>query len=171
MKILVKLESLRMPFENQFLTPWDMYEWADENIENIKFFYVSTEGIASHTSVNQIRLTTAETIDGTRSYHCFRPNSETKLELYTLSADEIFVVKNLHASKGLFVDIGCLKIGHYVAAVYEGQWYPSSNLEINWDQRDLLVTSMHNSGHDKNCLFCQPRDDIYIMCPSPTLLD
>ena len=46
MKRLVKLESLRMPFENQILTPW---EWADENTENIKFFYVSTEDIASHT--------------------------------------------------------------------------------------------------------------------------
>ena len=99
MKRFVKLESLRMPFEYQMLTPWDMYEWADENIENIKFFYVSKEDIASHTSINQNRLTTAETIDGTRSNHCFQP-SETKLELYTLSADEVFVVKNLHASKG-----------------------------------------------------------------------
>ena len=122
-------------------------------------FYVSTEDIASHTSINQNRLTTAETIDGKRSYHCFRPNGETKLELYTLSADEIFVVKNLHASKGLFVDIDCLKIGHYVAAVYEGQWYPSLILEINWDQRDLLVKSMHNSGYDKNFFFWPPRDD------------
>ena len=40
---------------------------------------------------------------------------------YIPSPGEIFVVKNLHASKGLFVDIDCLKIGHYVAAVYEGQ--------------------------------------------------
>ena len=48
MKRLVKLESLRMPFENQILTPWDMNEWADENIENINFS-VSTEDIASHT--------------------------------------------------------------------------------------------------------------------------
>ena len=119
------------------------------------------EDIASHTSINQNRLTTAETIDGTRSYHCFWPNGETKLELYTLSADEIFVVKNLHASKGLFVDIDCLKIGHYVAAVYEGQWYPSLILEINWDQRDLLVKCMHNSGYDKNYFFWPPRDDIY----------
>ena len=38
-------------------------------------------------------------------------------------------------------DIDCLKIGHYLAAVYEGQWYPSLILEINWDQRDLLVKS------------------------------
>ena len=55
------------------------------------------EDIASHTSIIQNRLTTVETADGTRSYHCFRPNGETKLELYTLSADEIFVIKNLHA--------------------------------------------------------------------------
>ena len=161
MKRLVKLESLRRPFENQILAPWDMYEWADENIENIKIFYVSTEDIASHTSIIQNRLTTAETIDGTRSYHCFQPNGQTKLEPYTLSADEIFIVKNFHASKGLFVDIDCLKIGHYVAAVYEGQWYPSLILEINWDQRDLLVKSMHNSGYDKNSFFWPPRDDIY----------
>ena len=118
---LVKLESFRRSFENQIWTPWDMYEWADENIENKNFFYVSREDIPSHTSISQNMLTTAETIDGTRSYHCFQPNGQTKLELYTLSADEIFVVKNVHSSKGLFVDIDCLKISHYVAAVYEGQ--------------------------------------------------
>ena len=161
MKGLVKLESLRTPLENQILTPWNMYEWADENIENIKFFYVSMEDIASHTSIIQNRLTTAERIDGTRSYHCFQPNGQTKLELNTLSADEIFVVKNVHSSKGLFVDIDCLKIGHYVAAVYEGQWYPSLILKINWDQRDLLVKSMNNSGYDKDCFFWPSRDDIY----------
>ena len=38
----------------------------------------------------------------------------------------------------MFVDTDCLKIGHYVAAVYGGQWCPSLILEINWDQRDLL---------------------------------
>ena len=124
-------------------------------------FSVSTEDIASHISIIQNRLTIAETIDGTRIYHCFWPNGQAKLELYTLSADEIFAVKNLHASKGLFVDIDCLKTGHYVAAVYEGQWYQNLILEINWDKRDLLVKSMHNSGYDKNCLFWPPRNDIY----------
>ena len=48
-----------------------------------------------------------------------------------------------------------------MAEVYEGQWYPSLILEINWDQRDLLVKSMHNNGFDKNCFFWPPRDDIY----------
>ena len=162
-KELVKLESLRKPFENQILTPLDMYQWADENIENIKFFCVSTEDTASHASVIQNRLTVAEATDGTRSYHCFWPIGQTKLELCTLSADEIFVVKNLHESKKLFVDIDCLKIFHYVSAVYEGQWYPSLILEINWDQRGLLVKSMYNSGYDKNCFFWPPRDDIYHM--------
>ena len=42
-----------------------MYQWTDENIENIKFFYVSTEDITSHTSIIQNRLTVAETIDRT----------------------------------------------------------------------------------------------------------
>ena len=42
-----------------------MYQWADENIENIKFFYVSTEDITSHTSIIQNRVTVVETIDRT----------------------------------------------------------------------------------------------------------
>ena len=62
-----------------------------------------------------------------------------------------------------FVDIDCLKIGHYVAAVYEGQWCPSLMFEISWDQRDLLVKSIHNSAYDKNCFFWPPRDDTYYM--------
>ena len=33
--------------------------------------------------------------------------------------------------------------------------------EINWDQRNLLVRSMHNSGYHENCFFWPPRDDIY----------
>ena len=83
-----------MPFENQILTPWDMYEWADENIENIKFFYVSMEDIASHTSIIQNRLTTAERIDGTRSYHCFQPNGQTKLELMRYLLLKMFMQAN-----------------------------------------------------------------------------
>ena len=55
MKSLVKLESLRILFENKILTPLDMYEWADENIENITFFYVSKEDIASR-YLNQSEL-------------------------------------------------------------------------------------------------------------------
>ena len=106
-----------------------MYQWADGNKKTLSFS-VPTEDISSQTSIFQNRLTVAETIDGTRSYHCFRPNSQTKLELYNMSTDEMFV-KNLHIREGLFVDIECLKIGHYVAAVCEGQWYPSLILQIN----------------------------------------
>ena len=80
--------------------------------------------------------------------HSFRPNGETKLELYTLSADEICVVKNLRLSENW-------------SLCGSSQWYPSLILEINWDQRDLLVKYMHNSGYDKNCFFWSPRDDIY----------
>ena len=102
------------------------------------------------THLNQSEL--ADYFRNNWSYHCFRPNGETKPELYTLLADEKFVAKTLHASKGLFVDTDCLKIG---------QWYPSLILAINWDQGDMLVTSMHNSGYDKNCFFWPPRDNIY----------
>ena len=52
-KRLVKLESLRRPFESQILTPWDM------------FFYVSMEEIGSHTSITP------------NSYHCFPPNGQS----------------------------------------------------------------------------------------------
>ena len=58
MKKLVKLESLRRPFENQILTPWDMYQWAHGNIENITFFCFNRgHCFTSHTLIIQNRLT------------------------------------------------------------------------------------------------------------------
>ena len=148
-----------------------MYQLANENIENIEFFNVSKEDIASYTSIIQNRLNIAETYGGTRNYHCFGVNDQTKLELYTLSADEIFVIKNLRPSEWLFVDTDCLKTGHYVAAVCEGQCYPSLTLETNWDQKDLLVKQkLLMTITRKTASFGHP-EMIYIMFHSPTLLD
>ena len=82
------------------------------------------------------------------------------LELYTLSADKICVVKNLHARKEI-CRYWLPENWSLCAAVYEGEWCPSLMFEISWDQRDLLVKSIHNSGYDKNCFFWSPRDDTY----------
>ena len=109
-KRLVKLESLRMPFENQILTPWDVYEWADENIENKIFLFRRRTLLHIPQSIRtgwllQKQLMTQEVII------VFDQLVKQSLS-YIPSPGEIFVVKNLHASNGLFVDIDCLKISH-----------------------------------------------------------
>ena len=76
-------------------------------------------------------------------------------------------MKNLHGSKGTFVDTDCLKIGHDMAAVYEAEWYPSLILEINWDQGDLVCITLVMI---KTASFGHP-EMIYITCHSPILLD
>ena len=127
------------------MTPWDMYEWADENIEN-KIFLCFNRG---HCFTYQNHSEQAD--------YCRNNWWHKKLSLFSTKwSNKAWAIYRVS-----WWDIDCLKIGHYLAAVYEGQWYPSLILEINWDQRDLLVKSMHNSGYDKNSFFRPPRDDIY----------
>ena len=84
-----------------------------------KFFFVTSTDEIQHNHNIQTRLDEATTIDGTRSHHLFRPEAETKLELY--SCDETHTVTDLH-SKQLFIGIKQLKLGEYITAVYEERW-------------------------------------------------
>ena len=123
-KRLVSSESLRRPFEEQILTPRAMYEWCEQNIKNIKFFYVSSNDVALHKSVIKERLTSAKTIPGSRSHHRFIPCNEGNLKMFVLSCDQVYSEVSACGKNKLHLDvIGKVKIGSYVAAVYDCRWY------------------------------------------------
>ena len=44
-KRLVARASLQATVGNQILTAYQMFEWADKNIEGIKYFYVSNNAV------------------------------------------------------------------------------------------------------------------------------
>ena len=139
-----------------------MFQWVDANIQNIKFFFITNTDVAAHKLSIQDRLQSADTIDGTRSYHLFRPYGNSKIELYSLSTDSTYVLKDLCEFKGLFIDLDDVKPNVYVAAVFEERWCVSLVLEIFREEGDVKVKSMHNSV-GKNAFFWPNSDDVFFV--------
>ena len=81
--------SLQAPIENQILTPHHMFTWADQNIDGIKFSFVSDD-VNGNTHLYQLEecYSSSKTVSGTSSHHSFVPISEGALEMRQLSADE-----------------------------------------------------------------------------------
>jgi len=69
-----------------------MFSWADQHIDGIKYFFVSSDDV--HRNVNRYQLekrySMSKTVSGTRSHHSFVPISEGALEMRRLSADGIY---------------------------------------------------------------------------------
>ncbi|KZS01556.1 Cc8L18.2-like protein [Daphnia magna] len=106
-------------------TPQALFEWCDENIMNIKSFYVSSSAIDENKRSLESRFDKTKRIPGTLSYHSFTPNSDCcsiKVRDVSLSiVSKEFVVMNISSSNFDFCDV---KIGSVVASVYEdGKWY------------------------------------------------
>ena len=53
-KRLVARASLQAPVENQIFTAYQMFEWADKNIEGIKYFYVSNNDVKTNTDAYKL---------------------------------------------------------------------------------------------------------------------
>ena len=90
--------SLQRVFQQQILTPEDMFEYCNENLnKKIKFFYTRYDEIQAVSNTLQERFSKSIQIPGTRKSHDFVPLDENKIKAFTLSID----VNRSWASNGL----------------------------------------------------------------------
>ena len=91
-KRLTAHASLQMTSGQVISTPYEMFQWCQDNVFGISFFYVSSEDINNH--VNQFHLDQryelTKTVPGTRLYHSFIPDRLSKLTLRRISNDSSF---------------------------------------------------------------------------------
>ena len=78
-KRLAARASLHRPYEHQIMTPFQLYQWAIENIPGVHFCNCSTEEYERQKIFLQTRFEQTRTIPGTRKLHCFIPISKDTL--------------------------------------------------------------------------------------------
>lgn len=157
-KRLVARASLQATDNNHILTPHQMYEWANGNIENVKFLYVSTEDIRLHETELELekRYTSAKTVTGTRSHHSYIPIANGKLEMRRISEDVTFSIVSVRnsdetvetsATPGheISEDFSCYQPGQYVACVYDANWYVANIIERSDEHNDVYCHFMKRS--------------------------
>ena len=138
-KRLVARASLQATEKDQILTPLQMFTWANENIDGIKFFFVSDDDVQRNANMYQLekRYSLSKTVSGTRSHHCFVPISEGSLEMRRLSADDVcstvLLGKNQESSipnKSL-PDSDDFQPGKYNACMFDQEWYTGNVVECS----------------------------------------
>ena len=154
-KRLVARASLQAPVENQIFTAYQMFEWADKNIEGIKYFYVSNNDVKTNTDAYKLdaRFSLSKTICGTRSHHSFVPMSEGKLEMRRLSSDpdslcSIVSIGDHAVKPSTSSDVQSLtdpneyQPGQYIACTYDNEWYIGIIMGHSEEQNDVYVRFM-----------------------------
>ena len=142
-KRLAARASLQKPFDQQIMSPTQLYEWAKENIPAIVFRYCSTEDYEVVKQELESRFRNSRTIPGTRKLHAFIPLSRhlVAVKLYSNSGDckEEKVVK----------DEGELELdglSGYVTCVYESEWWLACVLSVDSENAEVKLNFLHPYG-------------------------
>ena len=80
LKRLAARASLQRPYNDQIMTPRQLYDWAKVSIPNIHFEYSSIEDYKKESEKLHQRFLSSRTIPGTRKYHSFVPVSKDKVK-------------------------------------------------------------------------------------------
>ena len=146
-KRLVARASLQATENNQIWNPNQMFQCATQNIVGIIFFYMSDEEVNNNIKAYELKLSYSRcsTVTGTRSHHCFIPQSTPTFVVKRFSTDEGAKVK-------LFNDDNVTSIlsheqlhqnlrpGKYVACLYDSVWYICAVTE-RLDKTRVLISS------------------------------
>ena len=142
-KRLAAKASLQRPYEEQIMTPIDLYEWASQAIPSVTFVYCSNEEYHIETTQLNTRFLNSRTIPGTRSLHCFIPISKHVLatKRYSLSS----LSKNERVTKHE-TDIDIEQISGYVTCKLDNMWWLACVLEKDIDNAEIKLSFLHPHG-------------------------
>ena len=89
MKRLAARASLQRAYDHQIMTPYQLYEWASNNIPKINFKFCTLDDYKRAELFLQDRFQRSKTIPGTQKLHCFVPLTNTTLRTKPYSNSSI----------------------------------------------------------------------------------
>lgn len=145
-KRLAAQASLRMVYNDQIMTPRQLYDWAKENIKNIDFIYSTQDEYQHERTLLERRLEEAKTVKGTQQFHNYVPKSETKVVVKTYSlaneSKEEIVSKN-----DVDCDLNLSDIVGFVTCIYDNEWWLGCVIGIENEDVKISFLEPHGPSH------------------------
>lgn len=135
--------SMQRPYNNQILTPQDMFKYCSEKITGIKYIFVPSEEIKQSEAKLTKRFELCLPVMGSRRYHRFVPLSDNQIRCYITSRSQEF---DDHKTSIVFTNTSSFKNMDYVACIYEDQWWLGIVKDKSDLSNDLLVHFFHPPG-------------------------
>ena len=145
--------NLQAVTSGHILTANDLFNWASTHIQNVKFFFVSSEQVTANTFQQETRFNDASRVSGTRSHHCFIPHEDGKtLLVKRVSGEEPSFETVLFEDTGRLetaeqiIQLHHCEIGKECAFTQDGKWWIGLIWETSESEGDDLISLMHLHG-------------------------
>ena len=142
-KRLAARASLQRPYDEQIMTPRQLFEWAIENIPSVSFHYWSMDDYRREEILLKERFLKSRTIPGTRKLHSFIPLTRNKVstKVYSLST-----TSKEERVTFLESELPIEEICGFVTLLYEKHWWVGCVLQLDEDNGEAMISILHPHG-------------------------
>lgn len=166
-KRLAAKASLQKPFDEQIMTPFELFEWASANIQGTVFRFSSCSDYEQTKQMLETRFASSRTVPGTRKLHSFIPiifsvdtvhvrpfslSDNSKLEKVTIQETELEIDS----------------ISGYVTCEYNGEWWLAFVLAVDRENSEVKLTFLHPNGPSRSFKYPSSPDILFV--PSSDIL-
>ena len=143
-KRLAAHASLQHPFSDQILTPKQLLEFANSNVEGVTSFFEELDTVIAHTECLESQFASAKTFKGTISNHQF---ISSKNSLILKKTPKSVCLKEVSLSAGgnskLKVSVKDIKPERFYACRYNNDWYFCNANCVSVEDGDINVKFLH----------------------------
>lgn len=165
-KRLAARASLQRPYDQQIITPRQLFEFTDSEIKNVNCQFTTTEQYEQEADLLKDRFEEARTIPGTQKLHSFIPVSKEVVTVRFFSSSPVerqerVGLRSLMAESETSDHSGSALSG-YVTVAYNSQWWVACVKDYNPERHELEVTFLHPHGPSPSYIFPDPPDSLII---------
>ena len=142
-KRLAARASLQKPFNDQIMTPRQLFDWASANIQGVHFDYCSLAEYEAEEKNLKERFEKSRTIPGTRKLHSFIPISKTIVSVKSFSSEANGKEEHVTDEED---NIPVELISGFITCVFAGEWWLACVLQLSEDENQVEVTLLHPPG-------------------------
>ena len=152
-KRLAARASLQRPYNDQIMTPRQLFDWACINVPSVYFGYCSNEEYSREKSSLERRFQLSRTIPGTRKLHSFAPVSNSTVEVRLYSSSDASRKERVTLTKN---DIPPESITGFVTCSHDGSWWLACVLEVCSDTKEVKLTFLYPHGPANSFKYPEP---------------
>lgn len=143
-KRLATRASLQRPYDQQILTPLQLFQFAKSSIANINVVYSTIDDYNQESDMLRKRFENARTITGTHKLHSVRSISQDYIEVKHFSAQIDKRVEPIVLSPCQIIKAEDIR--GFVTIKYDNNWWLGCVLNTNHDSNEAEVTFLHPKG-------------------------
>lgn len=154
-KRLAARASLQRPYNDQIMTPRQLFDWACTNVPAVHFGNCSMEDYERERDNLEQRFALSRTIPGTRKLHSFIPISNRKVAVRFYSASDTFREEKVTVGKN---DLPLESISGFVTCLRDRNWWLACVLEVIQEDSLVKLTFLHPRGPSSSFKYPQTED-------------